>query len=336
MLALGRDGAARDVGLLAAGALAAICLQWALQRLQNRQAGQQQPPSTDEAASGEGILVGGHGVDGIDVHNRVLRKCETVLRRRTSRLLLMVERSNQSHNYTAIIRTAEAMGIQHLWVVAPPPMEAVVEAREKRKEEHRWVDDQLELELHVAYAKKASKWVSIRVFATTDECVAALRADGRAIWVTELSQRADALVAAVGGSVVALPPRLAVCFGSEGTGATPTLLAAADRRVYLPLHGFADSLNLSVSAAMIVQYLFHEYPELVGAMPDGERAELRKCWYPLIARKDADRARYAALADTPVDPFDDLRRPDTHRNGWVRKKIKKRNDAAGFEVGIGH
>ena len=38
-------------------------------------------------------------------------------------------------------------------------------------------------------------------------------------------------------------------------------------------------------------------------MPDGERDELRKCWYPLIARKDADRARYAALADTPVDPF---------------------------------
>ena len=46
------------------------------------------------------------------------------------------------------------------------------------------------------------------------------------------------------------PKKLALCFGTESTGATPYLLEQADKRVYLPLTGFADSLNLSVAAAL--------------------------------------------------------------------------------------
>ena len=134
----------------------------------------------------------------------------------------MVERSNQSHNYTAVI---PAQGSLRAFREGAPIANLV----------------------HVGdLGQRGLRGCRVAIGA---------------------AQRADALVAAVGGSVVALPPRLAVCFGSEGTGATPTLLAAADRRVYLPLHGFADSLNLFVSAAMIVQYLFHEYPELVPFPP---------------------------------------------------------------------
>ena len=47
--------------------------------------------------------------------------------------------------------------------------------------------------------------------------------------------------------VLAIPESLAIVFGSESVGCSDTMLEAADKRVYLPLHGFADSLNLSVS-----------------------------------------------------------------------------------------
>ena len=51
----------------------------------------------------------------LDGSNRLLRKAETVIRRRTSQLLIVIERTNTSHNYSAVLRTAEALGVQHVW-----------------------------------------------------------------------------------------------------------------------------------------------------------------------------------------------------------------------------
>ena len=129
-----------------------------------------------------------------------------------------------------------------------------------------------------------------------------------------------------------------MCFGSEATGATPELLHAADKRVYLPLHGFADSLNLSVAAALCIQRLMLLCPKIVGAMSENERRELRKVWYPKMARNDADRERYTKMAEDGIPrvvPFSDLRRADKHRSGWLSKKTAAKNSAAGFDVGIG-
>ena len=43
---------------------------------------------------------------------------------------------------------------------------------------------------------------------------------------------------------------MALVFGTESTGVSNELLAACDRRVYVPQHGFADSLNVGVAAAL--------------------------------------------------------------------------------------
>jgi hypothetical protein len=62
-------------------------------------------------------------------------------------------------------------------------------------------------------------------------------------------------------------------------GCTETIFEACDLRVYLPLRGFADSLNLSVAAALVMNELFHLCPEAVGAMKTEERTELREKWF---------------------------------------------------------
>ena len=51
---------------------------------------------------------------------------------------------------------------------------------------------------------------------------------------------------------------MALVIGTESTGASPAMLRVATKRVYLPLHGFADSLNLSVATAMVIQ-VFHKH-----------------------------------------------------------------------------
>ena len=76
------------------------------------------------------------------------------------------------------------------------------------------------------------------------------------------------------------------------------MLTGADLRVYLPLRGFADSLNLSVATALVVHHLFLLDPSLEGAMPESERRELREAWFSklvvnrlMTAKQKKDRTR---------------------------------------------
>merc|ERR1719336_3525910 len=45
---------------------------------------------------------------------RLLRKAETVLSRRTNALIVVLERLQDGHNYCAVLRTMEALGVQHV------------------------------------------------------------------------------------------------------------------------------------------------------------------------------------------------------------------------------
>jgi len=258
------------------------------------------------------------GSTALDPWNRLLRKAETVIQRRTDRILLVVERTSSSHNYSALLRTAEALGVQHVWCVNPPSFDADEQKRSWKKKKIRWDDDAEELRDHVAFAKMATSWLTVRNFDTTAELIAALRAEGRTIWCTDLSQHAESLGEGV-VSTSMLPDKLAICFGTELAGATVELLGASDKRVYLPLHGYADSLNLSVAGALVMQRLFQIDPSVVGSMSEEERAQLRLWFYPEMGRDDEQKAYFAKIAAdinagaVKVQPFGDLRRSDEHR-----------------------
>jgi tRNA G18 (ribose-2'-O)-methylase SpoU len=228
---------------------------------------------------------------------RRLRKAETVLRRRTSRLLLVLEASYDMHNQAAVLRTADCLGIQHVWIVDPvrqkeqEPRQPLQPRQPRRHAPTRRARAETEQRAQVVaamrervdadakaggdsagseedappdepggarealsrkIARTSAGWLSVRRFTGAEKCVAALRAEGVELWVTALSQAArpvdDPALA-----VPAAPRRLAIAFGREADGASAALLGAADATVYLPMHGFSESLNLSVSAALVLQ-----------------------------------------------------------------------------------
>jgi tRNA G18 (ribose-2'-O)-methylase SpoU len=253
--------------------------------------------NTTDATTATAATTGNFDIDTAGDPDRLLRKAETVIGMRCcNRLVLVLERCTSTRNYTAVIRTAECMGIQNVWVVHPPnPAKNKLqpsgenaeeggnggrEGRKARGRREKWVEDEEEVEVHMAYARQAMRWLHIRVFRTTAECVAALRGEGEegeedgaqngkfTVWATDLSQGAHSLdyllpshaplpaSAADAQKYFQVPPapgRLAIVMGTESTGVTAELLAAADRRVYLQMRGFADSLNLSVAAALVLQ-----------------------------------------------------------------------------------
>ena len=96
---------------------------------------------------------------------RVIR-CERVLRKRTKSVLLVLDRITDPHNEAAAHRCAEALGVQHVWTVAPPLQPQKKRAKRDTK----------------SVAKGADGWLSLQRFDNVASCVSALRVEGWDIW----------------------------------------------------------------------------------------------------------------------------------------------------------
>jgi tRNA G18 (ribose-2'-O)-methylase SpoU len=248
-------------------------------------------------------------LDSPDLDLRLIRKAEAVIQGRTSSVTLVVERCTNDHNYSAILRTAEALGIQNVWIVDPPAWTELdgdgndnnVEGNDNdnmncnRTGIKLTVEEIEQRQTHRLFAQNATEWLTLREFANTTECVEALKETGHEIWATDLSQLAVPLTPESLQQVASesngnincwpLPRKLAIVFGTEAVGCSQEILEKADLRVYLPLRGFADSLNLSVATALIVHHLFVLEPALIGSMSEPERNELRTAWFSKLARQ---------------------------------------------------
>mmetsp|Transcript_36405 Transcript_36405/g.87950 ORF Transcript_36405/g.87950 Transcript_36405/m.87950 type:complete len:429 (+) Transcript_36405:154-1440(+) len=250
--------------------------------------------STNNDVDGDGELM-----DRPDLDQRMLRKAEAVIRWRTSKLILVIERCTNNHNYSAILRTAEALGIQIIYIIDPPDMDINDEnddddttavdpkklSRQQQRDRHnhtkRTPQEIEERRAHHLFAQNATSWLTIKNFETSEECVAEIRRQKYQLWVTDLSQEAVPL----GTSTPTVPDKVALVMGTEAVGASQYILDEADRRVYLPLRGFADSLNLSVATALILHHIFMMKPSLVGAMDESDRRSLRKDWFTKLCQQ---------------------------------------------------
>ncbi len=225
---------------------------------------------------------------GADPPPRRLRRAESVLARRLHNLALVVEDLHDSHNIDAVIRTAEAFGIQRLFRI-----ESDAAAPISRK-----------------VTQGAHRWLSVQRFADPVAAADAVRAQGFEVWAADVAPGARPL------DELELPPRLAVAVGSELEGLSPALREVADRRFYLPMSGFTGSLNVSVSAAIVVWELTRRIRERDGAaggLPAEERTTLRRRWYDALAKTPSQKARFAAWLDDPPAPLAEEAPPPERR-----------------------
>ncbi|MFM2092137.1 MAG: tRNA ((18)-2-O)-methyltransferase [Planctomycetota bacterium] len=148
-----------------------------------------------------------------------------VLARRTGRLVLVVEDCYDPHNATAIVRTADALGVQRVCAIT---------TRNGFK-------------INRAISQGSHHYTDIEVFASVADCYARLRGEGFAIWATDLAADAKdpgSLAADMAGRPLAL------VFGNEGDGVSRAASEQADGRLLVPMTGFPQSLNLSVTAGI--------------------------------------------------------------------------------------
>lgn len=150
-----------------------------------------------------------------------------VLQNRTNHFTVAVEDIFQMHNTSAVMRSCEVFGIQELHVI---------EQRYGKS-----IDKEI--------AMGAQKWVDIYAHESVTECIGSLKSKGYQIIATTPHEN-DCLLEDFDISKPA-----ALFFGTERDGLSQEIINQADGFLKIPMVGFTESLNISVSAAIILQNL---------------------------------------------------------------------------------
>lgn len=148
-----------------------------------------------------------------------------VLAQRTNHFTIAIEDIFQLHNTSAVMRSCEVFGIQNLHVV--------------EEKYGKSIDKEI--------AMGAQKWVNVNRYNSNLECVKALKEKGYQIIATTPHEN-DCLL-----DDFDISKPSALFFGTERDGLSEEIMAEADGFLKIPMAGFTESLNISVSAAIIIQ-----------------------------------------------------------------------------------
>jgi tRNA (guanosine-2'-O-)-methyltransferase len=153
--------------------------------------------------------------------NRFLK----VLENRTNHFTVAIEDVFQLHNTSAVMRSCEVFGIQELNII----------------------EEKFGKSIDKEIAMGAQKWVDINKHDTVSDCINSLKTKGYQIIATTPHQD-DCLL-----EDFDISKPSAFFFGTERDGLSEDVLQAADGFLKIPMVGFTESLNISVSAAIILQ-----------------------------------------------------------------------------------
>ncbi|MPZ98225.1 MAG: RNA methyltransferase [Dehalococcoidia bacterium] len=183
-----------------------------------------------------------------------------VLERRQDDLQALIEDVHDPHNASAILRSADGFGVGAV---------NLLYTREEFPEISKPVS---------AYTRK---WMPVDRFEDPEACVEALHARGLRVFATHLDEGARRHL-----DIDWTQPSV-IAFGNEHRGCSEQLLALADERVYIPMQGFAQSFNVSVSAAVIFAEAYRQ--RLAAGLYEPRWSEAKEALYQSwIARSGRD------------------------------------------------
>lgn len=152
---------------------------------------------------------------------------EQVLSQRTKHFTVATEDVYQLHNTSAVMRSCDVFGIQELHVIE--------EVNVKR------IDREI--------AMGSQKWVDLNRHHSAKDCIQSLKKEGYQIVATTPHTNDCEL------QDFDISKKSCFFFGRETQGLSNDVMHEADLFLKIPMVGFTESLNISVSAAIILQHV---------------------------------------------------------------------------------
>lgn len=143
--------------------------------------------------------------------------------------IVVLEDIHDPHNAAAIFRTCDAFGIQKVCLIFE---------QEKRFNPKR---------VGKVSSSSANKWLDFEIFTSTKQCLSTLKRRGYYIVATALDPEAKDF-----RKVELSMPKTALLFGNEHRGVSKAALRLAHETAYISMKGMVQSLNISVTAAILL------------------------------------------------------------------------------------
>lgn len=163
-----------------------------------------------------------------------LEKFKQVLPYRTRHITLALEDIYQPHNASAVLRSCDCFGIQDVHVI----------------------ENRNNYQVNPDVALGSSKWINLikynKAENNTVECIKSLKSKGYKIIATTPHTNDCSIFD------LSIENKTALFFGTELEGISDTVKQHADGFVKLPMFGFTESFNISVSAALCLHTLVHK------------------------------------------------------------------------------
>jgi tRNA (guanosine-2'-O-)-methyltransferase len=187
-----------------------------------------------------------------------IARIDAVLAARLASVATVVEDTYDPHNAAATIRTTEALGLQDLHVIEP----------------------HLRFSATKGVTRGAHRWIDLHRWPAAESAVGHLRSSGFRVYATAPDAKVSVEDVDVSGP-------LAILFGNEHEGLSPAAIAACDASITVPMFGFTESYNLSVTVGLAMSRLATRRRAHLGRTGDldlARHARLRARWFALRIR----------------------------------------------------
>ena len=151
---------------------------------------------------------------------------DQIIEERTKYVTVALEDIFQPQNASAVLRTCDVFGIQDVHII----------------------ENENEYNVNPQVVHGASKWINLHKYNqkenNTLDCINKLKSNGYKVYGTT-PHTEDTLI-----QNIPLDNKVALMFGTELTGLSDIAMENVDGFVKIPMYGFTESLNISVSAAV--------------------------------------------------------------------------------------
>lgn len=181
-----------------------------------------------------------------------------VLSKRTRHLTVILEDLYQPHNASAVLRSCDCFGIQDVHII----------------------ENENKFDPSKGVTIGSDQWLSLNYYNkregnNTIECYEELRDEGYQLIAT--TPHADDVTI----DEISIKKKTALIFGSELTGLSDIALTEADGYARIPMVGFSESFNISVSAALCLYELsnrIRKTKDLGWVLTEEEKLDLQYEW----------------------------------------------------------
>lgn len=188
-----------------------------------------------------------------------------IIESRTNYITVVLEDIFQAQNASAVLRTCDCLGIQNIHVI----------------------ENRNRFQVDTEVSMGSSKWITLNSYRknknNTLEAIQSLKKNGYRIVATSPHT-----------NDIELPDfniskgKIALVFGSELPGISETVTKEADEFLKIPMFGFTESFNISVSAAIILHHLTEKLrnsESIDWHLTEDEKVEIKLQWIKNTVKK---------------------------------------------------